>query len=207
MTNNLPETLKEYLVKNDLPGEEAQLIMTPYRRLTKVIPEDRREGAVLLLLYKKDGVWYFPLTQRNEYKGVHSKQMSFPGGKIELDDATFYDAALRETREEIGVFEPLINNVGELSSLYIPPSNFIVYPFVGFLKEEPVFVKDDVEVDEIVEVKVTDLLHEENKRETIVNTNGKIKLKTPYFHLNDKIVWGATAAILAEFKEILKNIK
>ena len=195
------QSLKKKL-NEPLPGMDAHLKMTPYRRLIKVIPDDRREGAVLLLLYMKDGELFFPLIQRHEYKGVHSNQVSFPGGKVETGDDNLLHTAIRETEEEIGVPRKLIENFGALTELYIPPSNFMVSPFVGFISGEPTFVKEEREVKEILEVSLLDFLENSPIKETEVVIGDGIKLKTPYFELNNKVVWGATAAILQEFKEI-----
>ncbi len=202
----LVESIK-YGLSGKLPGSDAHLKMTPYRKLTDSIPENRREGAVLLMLYKKNGSPYFVLTERKEYDGVHSRQMSFPGGKIEQGDLSPKQAALRETNEEVGVDITKIEVLGRLTTLYIPPSNFLVHPYIGIYDGKPSFVKEEYEVEEIVEVPLAALLNEENKRETLVDVRMKMKLKTPYFHLEDKIVWGATAAILSEFKDMIKNIE
>lgn len=191
-------------IENGLPGEESHLKMTPYRRLVTNIPDDRREGAVLMLLYKNKDNWCFPLTQRQEYKGVHSKQVSFPGGKLEGSESAL-EAALRETEEEIGIKRERIKLISELTSLYIPPSNFMVYPFIGYVVGDVNFTKEEKEVAEIIEVPINSLLNDVNQRETLVETQFKMKLRTPYFHLKDKVVWGATAAILSEFKDIIKK--
>ena len=199
---NLGETLKE-----ELPGMEAHLKMTPYRSLTKSIPENRREGAVLFLIYERNEELYFPLIQRNSYEGVHSNQVSLPGGKKEEFDADFYETAKRETFEEIGVEESKINFIGQLSDVYIPPSNFMVYSYVGFVSEEFVFQKEEKEVNEILEIPFSAILDEALVKETQVKLGNGMKLKTPYFDLNDKVVWGATAAILSEIKEVILNLK
>ena len=102
-----------------MPGLEAHLKMTPYRKLTKTIPDITKEGAVLLLFYEKNGELYFPLIQRNSYEGVHSNQVSFPGGKKEAFDIDFYETAKRETFEEIGVEESKINYLGKITPITI----------------------------------------------------------------------------------------
>ena len=123
-------------LKNPLPGEEAQYRMAPsYRpRLTTAEIEllHPRVSGVMLLLYEKHGLLNIVFTQRKQYEGVHSGQMSFPGGKKDLSDVDLLQTALRETKEEIGVGEEKIEIIGKLSELYIPPSNFLVYPVVGF---------------------------------------------------------------------------
>ena len=185
---------------------EAHLKMTPYRALTKIIPENRREGAVLLLLYKKGDEYFFPLTLRHDYKGAHANQISFPGGKIENEDKTKLDTALRETKEEIGVDIEHIELIGELTQIYIPPSNFMVSAFAGVYQGKPTFVKEEKEVKEIIEVPLKSLFNKEIVKETEVLIQGGMKLKTPYLELENQVVWGATAAILAEFIEVADSV-
>ncbi len=196
-------TKLQQLFTGDLPGIREHLKMTPYRALTKAVPAKRREGAVLLLLFQRNGEWYFPLMQRHDYEGVHANQISFPGGKSEKEDTSKYETALRETKEEIGIEPHKIEWIGELSEIYIPPSNFLVSAFVGCYTEEPFFVKEEKEVKEIIEVRVSDLLKPEIVKETQVTVQGGLKLKTPFLELNNQVVWGATAAILAEFKALV----
>lgn len=203
--NNIIDKLKD-LVLDELPGMETHLTMTPYRRSTKEIPDNRRESSVLILLYEKEGEIYFPLILRKSYNGVHSNQMGFPGGKKENFDESFYHTAIRETQEEIGISTSKVNLIGELSSLYIPPSNFMVYPYLAYLKTPEILIKDPREVEEIIEIPLFSLLDDNLLGETTVELSSKMKLKTPYFNLQNKVVWGATAAILAEFKVLLKNI-
>jgi len=190
--------------ENELPGMESHLEMTPYRKLTKVIPDNRREGAVMMMLYPKDGELYFPLIQRHEYEGVHSNQISFPGGKVEDNDDNLYDTSLRETEEEIGINKKDINKIGEMSQLYIPPSNFLVSAFLSYHNEIPNFIKEEKEVKEILEIPISSVLDSKNIKTTEVKLGNGMKLKTPYFDLQDNVVWGATAAILSEFKAIYK---
>ena len=86
------------------------------------------------------------LMLRNKYKGVHSNQISLPGGKVDRLDKSLKDTALRETHEEIGLHKDDIDIVGDLSSVYIPPSNFNVYPFIGYINTTPIFHPDPKEV-------------------------------------------------------------
>lgn len=121
------EKLKQELQK-PLPGEEAQYRMAPsYRpRLTKeeVFANNPRVSGVLLLLFEKNNELHIAFTQRKQYEGVHSGQMSFPGGKKDVTDLDLRETALRETFEEIGIERNKIEIIGSLSELYIPPSNF-----------------------------------------------------------------------------------
>lgn len=197
-----------------LPGAKAQQLMAPAHRLSsehylKSI-KDYRKGSVLILLYEKNNTAHFVLTLRQSYAGIHSGQISFPGGKIEEQDANHIDAALRETEEEIGILKNEIEILGELTHLYIPPSNFLVLPVVGFIKNIPNFKKDEKEVAEVIDVATT-VLHSDEIRQTKImdlsrglNAPDLTSVKVPYFNINGHHVWGATAMILSEFAEITR---
>lgn len=205
--------LKERLLE-PLPGIEAQLKMMS-SGLRKNDPEmyqkaakDAKKACVLLLLFQKEGSWHTVLMERPETPYAHSKQISFPGGGLEDSDADLAAGALRETEEEFGIPRENINLVGRLSQLYIPVSGYLVYPFVGYLKEAPSYAPDPREVAEVIEVKVADLMNPSLRKLTTINTPNGLRLKeVPYFDLNEKIVWGATAMMLNEFSEILARLQ
>ena len=195
-------------LKKPLPGQDAQAIMMPsmsdHSRFSLEAKEGARPGGVMILFYQKEGSWYFPLIQRPDYDGVHAKQMSFPGGKKDATDADLISTALRETEEEIGISKDKIKVVGALSELYIIASNFNVLPSIGYLTEAPEFKPDEHEVDEIISVKIEDLMNDSLQKEKPLTILQGITINAPYFDLNDKVVWGATAMILSELKIILK---
>ena len=195
-------------LKAGLPGQDAQALMMPTlsdrSRFSLEAKKDAREGGVMILLYQKDEIIHFPLIQRPDYDGVHAKQMSFPGGKKDADDSSLIVTAMRETEEEIGVESSKIVVIGALTELFIIAINFNVLPVIGFVNEPPCFVADEHEVDEIIEVKVTDLMDEDKQKEKPLTILQGITINAPYFDLNNKVVWGATAMILAELKHILK---
>ena len=195
-------------LKAPLPGQEAQAVMMPTlsdkSRFSLEAKKDASEGGVMILLYQKEGSLHFPLIQRPDYDGVHAKQMSFPGGKKDADDESLTITAIRETEEEIGVDSGKIEVVGCLTELFIIASNFNVLPVIGILNEPPEFLADEHEVDEIIEVKLSDLMDEEKQKEKPLTILQGITINAPYFDLNEKVVWGATAMILSEFKHILQ---
>ena len=195
--------------KNDkLGGLEAQFKMAPKLRLKydqdKIAANNPKQAAVLALFYpNKENETCFLLTKRASYKGAHSAQISFPGGKIEESDLNLQETALRETEEEIGVFSSSIEIIRELTDVYIPPSNFLATPFLGFMEKKPKLILN-YEVDSEIEVLVSDLLDENNITSVSLSTSYMKKVDVPCFKINNHIVWGATGMMLSEIKELLK---
>ena len=199
------------LLKGNLPGQKAQKLMMPHTdsaidRFSIEVKKGAKEGAVLILLYKKREEFFLVLTQRHEYAGAHSGQISFPGGKVEKTDETVEETALRETEEEIGIARNSIQVLGRLTDLFIIASNFNVRPVVGFINSVPIFKIDPREVDHIIEVTIKDLLDDSLISSKEMLFKGKYKIQAPYFDFKGHHVWGATAMMLAEFKEVLKVI-
>ncbi|MCT4646113.1 MAG: CoA pyrophosphatase [Carboxylicivirga sp.] len=190
-----------------LPGQKAQRLMSPSVRFTSNIKHDHtkaRVSSVLILLYKKNKEWYIPLIQRPKYDGAHSGQVSFPGGKIEEGDRSLLDTAQRETMEEIGVHPSSLEFITQLSSLYIPNSNFMVYPQVCVTKQQPDFIPDLREVETIIEAPVAKLLSPSTIHRFKREING-VQVDAPFYKIDDYVIWGATAMILSEFLSLLKN--
>ena len=199
-----PDLLEQDL-KSGLPGSKAQYRMAPELRL-----EDRhgdyQHAAVMILLYVRHGAWHTVLMKRPEYPGVHSNQISLPGGKFEAGDDSLVNTALREMREETGIDDQRIRILGELSRLHIPVSGIEVWPVVGCFPEEPAFHPDPAEVAYLLEPKLEDLLDPRNSRKKFRTLMCKL-VRVPYFQVGEEHVWGATAMILSEFLEVIRNGK
>lgn len=199
----------EKKLAGELPGERAHSIMMP--RLPDGSPlrlknsKPPKEGGVLILFYEKDGQVNFPLIQRPKYEGIHGGQMALPGGKYETGDDDLVMTALRETREEIGVPEKKIEVIGSLSTFFVAASNYIVKPVVGVIHEQPTFIPDPREVEEIITPTVNQLIDSTLLKEKELVVRNGYKLLCPYFDLEGRVVWGATAMMLSELVLILKE--
>jgi 8-oxo-dGTP pyrophosphatase MutT (NUDIX family) len=167
------------------------------------IPENPKRSAVLILLYASGKTIKFPLIVRPVYNGVHSGQVALPGGKHEESDKNLQVTAIRETEEETGILKKNVKIIGKLSELYIPPSNYLVTPFVGIHTVKPEFIPQESEVARIVETDVEKIMDEKNIFEKKMKLSSGVSVLTPYFDLNGLTVWGATAMILSEFKTVL----
>jgi 8-oxo-dGTP pyrophosphatase MutT (NUDIX family) len=192
-------------IKSYLPGEAAQLEMAPRNRLVVSHIEEPVKSGVLILFYNKHEELYIPFIQRNQYSGPHSGQISFPGGKFENGDASIIKTALREASEEIGINPDAVQILGELTPLLIVVTNFKVFPVVGYSEELPDFITDKNEVQELLEIRLKDLLNEENISELIFERLGE-QLKAPCYLINGHRIWGATAMILSELLELVRQI-
>jgi 8-oxo-dGTP pyrophosphatase MutT (NUDIX family) len=199
---SFPDLLERDL-SSGLPGPKAQYRMAPELRLEDH-HGDYQHAAVMILLYIRHGAWHTVLMKRPEYPGVHSNQVSLPGGKFEAGDDTLQDTALREVREETGIDDSRIRILGRLSRLHIPVSGIEVWPVVGCFPEEPVFQPDPAEVAYLLEVKLEDLLDPRNNRKKFRTLMCKL-VRVPYFQVGEEHVWGATAMILSEFLEVIRD--
>lgn len=200
----------EDLKRDKLGGLEAQFKMAPKLRLKynqeKIVANNPRKAAVLALFYpNKNYETTLLLTQRSSYKGVHSAQISFPGGKLEKTDTNLKEAALRETFEEVGVEQTSIEIVRELTDVYIPPSNFLVTPFIGFVDQKPKFTLN-YEVASTIEVLMSDLLDDRNVATVNLTTSYMKNIDVPCFKIDNHIIWGATSMMLSEIKELFKIV-
>ncbi|WP_104734179.1 NUDIX hydrolase [Hanstruepera ponticola] len=199
-------------IKNiPLPAEASQFKMSPpFRLKLQEIQRDNikkaKHAGVMALFYPDDKrLTKLVLILRKTYKGVHSAQVGFPGGKLEPGDNSLMEAAVRETYEEIGVPRQEIHVLKQMTQVYIPPSNFFVQPYIGVVKRKPLFVKQDDEVEAIIEVALSDFIDESNVITERVSTSYKVDVVVPAFKLNGHVVWGATAMMLSEIKDLLKE--
>jgi 8-oxo-dGTP pyrophosphatase MutT (NUDIX family) len=187
---------------------QAQIQMAPQMRPMQ--REGRagqpRQAAVLVLFYPRsaDNSLHFVLTQRNEYEGVHSGQVSLPGGRLEQGE-TVEQAALRETCEELGMCDP-VEILGQLAPLYVPPSDFEIHPVVAAATTAPAWQPDPREVAAVIEVPVTDLLDDSKKAVGTWELRSGITSLVPHYVFGGRVVWGATAVMLSELEGRLRAV-
>lgn len=206
----LSKDVVKHALQFSLAGDEAHREVMIYQRLTAAEARSQsslpRESAVMMLLYEKNDILHTVFVQRPDYEGVHSGQIGFPGGKREPSDNTLLFTALRETLEEVGVMIHPHEVIGQLSELYIPPSNFLVQPFVAWLDEAPAFVPDEREVRELLEEPVLPFLQDNALvKKSIYLPVYKVTVESPAYEVSGRTLWGATAMMMREWSLTVKR--
>jgi len=201
--------MEQSLLK-ELPDKKAHLKMASRLRRTELRFSENTKNAILssilILLYPRDNRVFTVMMLRQSYDGVHSGQVSFPGGRKEPEDKTLIETALRESEEEMNINPEKVKIIGTLSEMYIPPSNFLVLPVVGYSTEVPDFKPDSSEVAEIIETDLRFLFDPKLKKEKLLNVRG-YEIEAPYYDVKGKVVWGATAMILSELHDVIERIR
>lgn len=190
-------------ISKGLPGERAHRFMNPLGRY--MFPDDlsnTRESAVMILVSFDTLEPVLTLIERAKYNGIHSGQISFPGGKFDSRfDKTFLDTAIRETQEEVGYITEPNAVIARLSDLYIPLSDIYVYPFVAVLPNLPCLTSTSYEVEQVFQIPLSKFYKKNAKERLFVAQNYEIK--APCWDIDGVMVWGATAMIINELMELL----
>jgi len=202
------EWLKKRLAE-PLPGIAAQELMAArVKPMPSSIPDNARPSAILISLFYIDGILHTLLIKRTDDGRAHSGQISFPGGRYEEADRKLEATAAREANEEVGIDPSSIELLGGLTPLYIPVSNFMVHPFIGYLPQQPVYTLSNKEVARIIELPVEELLHPERKTNAEVTSaaDKNFRRVVPAYQLADgSIIWGATAMIISELQVLFNE--
>ena len=159
---------------------------------------DSRQAAVLVPVLAEPEGLRLVYTVRKADLQDHAGQISFPGGSMDPSDGSLLETALREAEEEIDLSRDLVEVVGELEEMYIPPSNFRVSPFVGLLPPGAEMVIAPDEVEEIFTVSLNELMAPETFRRALWRRDGR-DYEVPVFSVDGsrREIWGATAAMTA----------
>lgn len=208
--NLTKEDIKTKLLQ-PLPGRVSHLKMSTKARLEELArlngnSNNAKKSAVLILLFHKNEKLKVIFIRRSFYVGIHAGQIAFPGGRFEEEDIEVKNTALREIEEEIGVSRDKIEILGRLSDIYVPPSNFMISVFVGYVEQEPIFKPDKREVAEIIEVDMDDFIAENviQEKEFVVPSNN-YSVKAPYYKVKNADIWGASAMVMTELLDLLKT--
>ena len=168
------------------------------------LPGSGKIGAVLLLLHQ-DSPESWPkivLTKRHTHLNHHAGEISLPGGRQDPGES-LQETAIREAVEEIGAVPSQIDMIGTLSSVYIPPSDFTIHPFVAWYNGNAEFVRSESEVMEIIDVSLEQLCHPETLRFGRIHNESR-EISAHYFGINLNQIWGATAMVVYEFIQRIK---
>ncbi|MCB9202908.1 MAG: CoA pyrophosphatase [Flavobacteriales bacterium] len=203
------ERIFNQTTEENLPKWNSHKKIIPFGReylsKTKIRERNPKIASVLILLYEENDIVYFPLIQRSSYDGVHSGQVALPGGKYESFDVTTQETAKRETFEEIGIPKKDSIIIGSLSEMYVEVSNYLIFPYVAKVDNKVDFIIDKKEVEKVFSVSVSELISAQiiQKRVDLKNYNKLV----PCYIIKENLIWGATAMILQEFKDIMLNGK
>ena len=213
--NTLIETINDLkkALCSELPASKAHVRLAPTDRveglLSRIWPKDAKLSAVTFLLFIEDADLKLLLMKRTEDTSVHSGQISLPGGKQDTQDKSLQETAMREFFEETGVQLTVDDYIGSLSALYIPPSNFIVQPFIAFLAVLPQLKPNTSEVKELYSISLADLFGEKafKKEEVVLRQRGKASytIKAPCYKIKELCIWGATAMMISELQMVFND--
>jgi 8-oxo-dGTP pyrophosphatase MutT (NUDIX family) len=161
--------------------------------------DEQVAAAVLVPLYEApDGELRVVLTKRRADLRRHPGEISFPGGRRDLEDATLSDTALREAEEEIGLLRADVALVGALERTSTFATNYAIHPFVGLLEGKRMWQPSAFEVDTVLEPSLREV--RQGRTRTRIERRG-IAFETDAYALGDQLVWGATARILERLLE------
>ena len=162
-----------------------------------------KTAAVLIGLFKKENEWYFPLIKRPMHEKNHAGQIALPGGAMEKGE-DIEETATREAFEEVGILPDNVEIIGGLTPLPVPVSNYLIFPFVGIIKDEPKWKINESEVEELILLRMKTLIDADNGYYELWNLRGN-QVKVPIFKVMGKTVWGATATVLSELLDLIKE--
>lgn len=198
-------------LQGDLPGLHSHLKLAPSSRAKEIKAYENsqieaKKSAVMILFFHEQEKLKIILIRRSIYVGIHAGQIAFPGGRYEDFDKTVENTAFREIEEEIGIARDKIRLLGRLTDIYVPPSNFLISVFVGYLSHRPTYIKNEREIAEIIEINFNDFLADDiicPRDFEIPTTNERIQALC--YDLPNLALWGASAMVMSELIDVLKS--
>ncbi len=174
-----------------------------YGRHAGPAPLTARRAAVIVLLFRRDGHWHLPLTERTQTLTRHGGQISFPGGSVDPGESS-EQTALRELAEELGITSN-VQILGRLADCYIYASDFVVTPWVAATNAELLWTPHDREVQSVIELPLAMLFDEANIGSTTIE-RGPLVFQAPCINIGPACIWGATSFILSELAAVLQSV-
>lgn len=194
-------------LRSDKPGLQSQLTMVPDLRPGDKTYQEAGDtclrAGVLVLIYPREGRPHVVLTRRTSQVAHHQAQISFPGGQMDAHESAV-ETALREAEEELDIPPAGVRVLGELTPLYVPPSDFCIYPVVAASGKRPEFRPSPREVAEVIEVPLEHLLAPGTVKKETWPIRG-LDVSVPFYSFRGHKIWGATAMILAELLDLIKD--
>jgi 8-oxo-dGTP pyrophosphatase MutT (NUDIX family) len=204
-SDDLPNWLDVGMRKHDRRAARPSR-MSPemsYGRHAGPAPHTARCAAVAILLFRRDGRWHLPLTERPATLARHGGQISLPGGVIDPGESSIA-AVQRELQEELGFYETHLE-ISRLADCYVFASNFLVTPWILATNEPNICWRPhDREVKSVVELPLEVLLDERALGRTTIE-RGPLVLSAPCFQFGTACIWGATSVILSELADVIKD--
>ena len=198
------DSVQQALSLDPFDTYNTRLKLVPAKRALQPPPDDARIGATMALLYPFEEEAKVILGVRPDTMRNHAGQVAFPGGKVDPGE-TFEEAALRETEEEIGVAADQLRLIGRLDSIYIPPSNFYIHPFVAWADARPEMTPSEAEIAVLLEVPISHFGNPENLiyEERVIMGH---TLNIPHFVVDGYKIFGGTCVILGELNARLAAV-
>lgn len=161
----------------------------------------RTDSAVLVPLYlDDDGCVHAVFTKRRDDMRRHPGEISFPGGRRDEDEPDLEDTALREAEEEIGLSPDMVEIAGALQPTPTFVTDYAIYPFVGVIDAGHVWRPEAREVAEVLELSLSDVRAGYGRRRMV---RRGMPFRTDTYQVGDRVIWGATARIVADLLDRL----
>ena len=164
----------------------------------RIIDLNAVPSAVLIAIFEKNGEDHILFTKRTETVEHHKGQISFPGGRRDIEDETLLQTALRESYEEVGIRPEDVEVLGDLDDEKTHVSNYVISPYVGFIPYPYPFRASPDEVEGLLEIPISALIDRANFREEI-QRSGEKRYRAYFYYYGDDVIWGATSRILKRF--------
>ena len=180
---------------SSLPDALRAVLMDP-ADATAVEVHGRTKAAVLVALYEHDGELHAVFTRRHSDLRSHAGEISFPGGRRDKVDPDLLSTALRESEEEIGLPREAVDVLGALRPIPTVATNYGVYPFVGLIEAGREWTLSPREVDEVLELRLSELRAASNRRRLL---HRGIPFRSVVYDVSEEaVIWGATARIVGD---------